>query len=647
MKLVIAILLISASLACGQFDLSPTSPNRATPVQAAGIRTTLDLEKVQKTPTRLLSLWEKLFAGYSADYHPVIRIATMRDSTGIPFGKPYWYGKFGVGGMIARPTDDTASFVSVASGASVSGTDFTQFCAGNWWIVPTGGVVTYLANDHGTAMAEVYYFAESGGGTFKLQYDIEGLGSWLDISGASYNTNNGGARAIVKQVVSIESGFSKRYRVRAVGVSGTSNILGLGTTLKVNTGTGSRPGGVVHMDWGIGGSTHANWVSMPQAQFTQLAQAFAPDIVFIRNWENISNWSPGVETNFPTVISRLRAANPRIAIVVVGSHPTGGETLDCEDPMYEHPMDLWLRDYCQANDVEFLDVRKMFPSRSEMVSMGFMSAGDVVHLDQSKGARYLDMLIAEHMPMLRGATTIDWIRGGGSQMPRSQINGIQTVYLPGGMMTLAVPSRAIPIHLNLMAGDGNFASNWQVPQTGITRLADGLHDGRLGIQAANSLGAIIGQGRMWIGTGAASTSTGIAKQIGAGLVVQAPSTTLPTANFGAIASQTSNILTLSRNMSQSTDGDPLWSWLVGGNMEYEGTTSDAFEATIATQEPTVDATITIPTKNTGTVCVFLGTLADPPAGTISTGAIYVDNNGGDTNAAGTWLYTGSAWTQLN
>ena len=59
-----------------------------------------------------------------------------------------------------------------------------------------------------------------------------------------------------------------------------------------------------------------------------------------------------------------------------------------------------------------------------------------------------------------------------------------------------------------------------------------------------------------------------------------------------------------------------------------------------------DVTITTPASQTGTVCVFLGILADPPAGTIPAGAIYVDNSATG-NAAGTWLYSGSAWTQLN
>lgn len=606
----------------------------ATSEEKEGIRANLSLPS-----HRFNQLYQKINDAATNGVQPALRVMVMGDSIRRQYAEPYWYGKFGLGGRICVPSDSTDGYVTLASGTTVAATDNTQWTS-NWWTLPVSGTITANLYNLQSTTAEVYYFRENGAGTFKLQWSDNGS-AYADISGGTVDAHTAGARTLTKFTVTINSSFSQSFSIRAVGVNtgtnpaGSTKIIGLGG---FNSASGTRPKGVTTWDIGLGGSEPSQWVSMPQADFTTALQGFAPDVIFIRGWETLVQW----QTHFPTLVSRIRTALPRVDIVVVGRTPT-----DTEPGLEDTDQDRYLRGYCHANDIYFIDVKRHLPNRADMISRGWMTAPDGVHLTES-GMRACDQVVQAYLPFLWGAPPLWWKLVGNVPQPHF-LNGIRgsnnSEFIVQGFTNATRGS------LGFVAGTGNNAANLNISTalTGIGRLragTDSFHDGTLGFYQAGTLAGMMRPGRLWIGTGA-NSDRGTDKNINAGLMVQAPATNVTAAAIGGISGQTSPILTLNRGMSQSLDGAPIWTWLPSGNMEYEGTTADAFEATIATQEPTVDATITIPTKNTGTVCVFLGTLADPPAGTISTGAIYVDNNGGDTNAVGTWLYTGSAWTQLN
>lgn len=115
--------------------------------------------------------------------------------------------------------------------------------------------------------------------------------------------------------------------------------------------------------------------------------------------------------------------------------------------------------------------------------------------------------------------------------------------------------------MGLASGTGNAAGSYGI-KTGIGRLktvAGYQHAGRLGLYNEGTLTGIIGDGRLWVGPGTSSTGnpgreSGIGKQIGAAITGQAPAVGVPAGMFGAIASQTGNIVSFNTGMSVSTDG---------------------------------------------------------------------------------------------
>lgn len=525
----------------------------ATSEQKEGIRATLSLPS-----HRFNNLYKKILDAATAARQPEIRVAIMGDSMRRQYAEPYWYGRFGLGGRLMVPSDITDGYAATASGAATAATDNSQWIS-NWFDLPNAGTVTATLSALQTSQIELYYLAYNGGGTFKLQFSADGA-AYADVSGGTIDTHIAGSQTLVKWTGQIESGFSKNYNIRATGLNtgtnpaGVTKLIALGAFL---TGNGSRPKGVTTWDMGLGGSEPSQWVAMPQASFTTALQGFAPDVIFIRGWETLAQW----QDHFPTLVSRIRTALPYVDIVVVGRSP------DEVDPGLEDtPQDQYLRGYCHANNIYLIDVKRFMPTRAEMITRGWMTAPDGVHLTEA-GMRACDMVIQSQLPFLWGASPV-WWKLVGNVPQQNFLGGFRgsnnhEFYLQGASANWRQ-------NIGFIAGSGNNASNLSTTAnfTGIGRLrggTDSFHDGTLGFYQGGVLAAQMRQGRLWIGTGA-NADRGTDKNINAGLMVQAPTTSVVTASFGAISGQTANIMNITTGAAQNADGTTVGGFTSSGRI---------------------------------------------------------------------------------
>jgi hypothetical protein len=510
----------------------------------------------------------KFFNSQALGMHPQFRIAVMGDSWRRQVAESFWYGRFGIGGRICVPDDETEGFVTRANGTT-TGASSASWCGSNWWEVPTNGTVTKNSWWTGSAFvpvsrATVVYFTESGGGTFKLQHSLDGS-SWTDISGASYNCS-GGTRTLVYQTVVIDGNFCRDYRVRAIGLSGTCRIVALGAHLPGSAvAAGNRPQGCIVWDMGEGGTVPGDWVAMPQAGFTTAIQGFDPDVVFIRGWDVLADW----QAHLPTLVSRLRTAKPLVDIIVVGRHPTNVDG-PSQTGLLDTPQDAWVREYCRNNNMTFVDVKPFLPIWSEGVSRLWYNNSDGVHLTEL-GEAAVDAIVRDHIPILRGAVPHRW-KIIGTTPTRNWLHGTQGVMANGQWRVVGESGTAL-LSVGMINPDGNTEANFQnLPGTGIVRLkliSGWQHDGRLGFVNGNTLTGIIGAGRMWIGnagTISGNVEGGINKNINAAIATQAPATTVPAAMFGGIASQTAHILTINTGASTTSDGTVVGGFTATGRL---------------------------------------------------------------------------------
>lgn len=535
-------------------EIDNDAVNAAILEDAESTRSALSLGSVRSNQ----QITSKLFSSIIAGAHPQFRIAVLGDSWRRQFAESFWYGAFGIGGRICVPDDETEGYVTKANGTTEGGAS-ASWCGTDWWEVPNGGTVTKNSWFTGAAFvpvsrAVVVYFTESSAGTFKLQWSTDGS-TWTDISGASYNCA-GGARTLVYQSVVIDGNLCNNYRVRAIGTSGTCRIVALGAMLPgPAVANGNRPQGAVVWDMGEGGSVPSDWVAMPAGQFTTAIQGFDPDVAFIRGWDTLADW----QANLPTLVSRLRTAKPLIDIIVVGRHPTNVDGAE-QTGLLDTPQDAWVRAYCRDNNMTFVDVKPYLPTWSEGVSRGWYNNSDGVHLTEL-GEQAVDVIVRDHIPILRGSVGHRW-KLIGTTPSREYLHHVQGIIGTGDNNFKFVGTTSSSANsVGIVLPDGNTEANFQnLPGTGFARLktiSGWLHDGRLGFINGNTLTGIMGSGRLWIGNAGTFTGNvegGINKQIGAGIVTQAPATNAPAAMFGAIASQTADIVEFRTGASTTSDG---------------------------------------------------------------------------------------------
>jgi lysophospholipase L1-like esterase len=496
-----------------------------------------------------------------ASINPEIRIAILGDSTRANFGLQYWYGRFGVGGKICTPADVVDGFLALAGG--VTGTADNALYSTTWtgcdyFNVPIAGTITYNDNRYQCNRFELWYFAEDATATGVIEYEIDGSGTWVSVfQNSSVNVDNNLAGLTLTKVTGIIEdsgglGHTRNYKLRYRGLTGTAKIVALGGYL---SGGGVRPSGVTTMDMGKGGQ-FIEWTSdVPAANFASALTGFAPHVVFFRMWED--HFGADYQTDFATVITRIKSALPTASIVVTGRHPTSDITSNFEVTAKE----AWLRNYCKTNDLTFLPVTKSFPPYAEMqVGAARPLLVDAVHLSNT-GRAYLDEVIRDHIPFLSSALPIWWIGPIGQQPTESYLQGVRGCiskeFSVGGF------SQKDFAFMGMSCGSGNNAANVFTPSTGTGRLKDVagyLHNGRLGLYNDGYLTGVIGSGRFWVGPGGTSAATpgresGPAKNINGGIVTQNPTTTTPSIRAGVIAGTTAATYAISVDIGASVSSD--------------------------------------------------------------------------------------------
>lgn len=527
-------------------------------------------------------------------------------------------------------------------------------------------------------------------GSFKVQYKINHGGPWTDCTTATVSAGGG---SVASGVINTDNNSATEVYAQArfqlpqmdvysIRILATSGRVRLCTAIKnaggFSGGTANRGvnTGSLSVNFSAGGRGLASHFSQIPAPVMTAALGFVDPHVVV--YKSANEWGlANYQTHWPAFAAKVMAGAPQAVFVVCGSHPRGIKptNLDPDDIA----VDDYLREWCAATQgAIFVDVRQNFPA----FATGYDSATtdiddlwvDGIHIyAQNSGAaggwgggeQWVKALVWE---AIRPACEFA-LRQRGSGNVSSLLPMVPTEIRLYDHLNQALSARSGKLGLTLHPrGEGQLSFRpANAAYNGGTQLWDwetGMHvtaasnttsPGSLTLLTRGVSGLTFGhhtggplQGMAFNidqsnGTNLARAKSGYRFKVPwevygvkNGLIVEGRSD----------SSSDVRLLGLDVDATDAAAGNPLWSWMENGTVIYEGATNDANEVTFVTGDPTADVTITTPASQTGTVCIFLGILTDPPAGTIPAGAIYVDNSATG-NAVGTWLYSGSAWTQLN
>jgi hypothetical protein len=265
---------------------------------------------------------------------------------------------------------------SLGSGAFYSGPN--SGAPENWNWCPTGkyfavdagervdfadsysGTVNYILMDRLT----VYGVRTAGGGTYKVQTSPDGS-TWTDVASIgpvdSDVVTPGDPDSAIISTASITRGS---YRVRVLGVSGTSYFLGVklwDSTIK----------GVIPCLLGRGGAESSNQTAwMDHGVWGDIAADINPDLIIFHNWDGPTS----VATNFPDVVDGWTAATTAPASwSIFGQH-------DMEaDPTYGLSQRLAVAKVAEAKGAHYFDTNAAYGGYANIIALNF-DDGDIVHL---------------------------------------------------------------------------------------------------------------------------------------------------------------------------------------------------------------------------------------------------------------------------
>ncbi|MEK7609723.1 MAG: tail fiber domain-containing protein [Patescibacteria group bacterium] len=171
--------------------------------------------------------------------------------------------------------------LNTSAGVTSNTTDFTNWVSGFTYDVHSDDTVTFANPFNGSDstsstfanILKVYYVQQSSGGTFKIQTSLDGA-SWVD----EQTVDSSGATAGV--VVSVTKTIGM-YRIRVLGVTGTSKIISLAARL-TDSSNSWRSGIVAVGPYGLGqgGKTLANFSSVDPNILNPIMQNIQPDLLF-------------------------------------------------------------------------------------------------------------------------------------------------------------------------------------------------------------------------------------------------------------------------------------------------------------------------------------------------------------------------------
>jgi hypothetical protein len=314
------------------------------------------------------------WAGNASTRHSVpiqFRSISIGDSI-CRYAATHIVGAIGRGGALWSIVDgEGSSGATLASGATAETSigfpnAYATSPTGSYARLGASGTVTF--HDPGSitrailgSIFKVGYWSRTGGGTFKVQYDIDASGSWVDIvpdnAGTAPGTTSesttidaaeGAAGAF--RILTFTRALPQFYRVRVVALSGDPMICygGVIELQPVSAGHGRVPGWV-HLPCEMAGSSPSQWDDFPDAGWTTLLDDHAPDVCFVRGYEDQAQW----ENQFAALAARLLAIRPTMQIVIIGMHPTriGNATNQLD------VTDLWQRQWAKHNAQVYIPIR--------------------------------------------------------------------------------------------------------------------------------------------------------------------------------------------------------------------------------------------------------------------------------------------------
>lgn len=494
----------------------------------------------------------------------------------------------------------------------------------------TGGTYITLSQIQGPFHeARVDYLASSTGGSFKLQYQANKTGSWIDATVATAAGNDPGSAA--SGVVSTNNGgpdemystavFSlpdmDRYNLRVVATSGrvalcnayvSAGAFGQASTALKNLGAVC---GGMDVDMGNGGKSLGNHFRYSTA--TTLAKAIARINPHVITYKSLNGYTlSDYQAYWPTYAANVMAAAPNALFIVAGSHPI--ETNPTNSNANHTAVDDYLRNWCSVTPgAVFVDVRQNFPAYQSAGTSVDDLWSDTVHIydgdsggGYAGGTHYVSMLVWDIIrPALDYSKLLCRFNNRMNMLPgfwneirtfgtddATAAAGKSSFYITrpprvaGGFYLKPSSSNVSGSTIESLAGFAQAATDDAVNPNSLSLISDGMvgcrlstHTSYRGQYAGVAFGPNIAASRSQSG----GLFLGSNPSYGA-----FPSLTVETYSGAA---STTPILRLGRGGTASAEGSPLWEWLHNGSVVYEGTTNDAYETTFTYDEPAADVTV--------------------------------------------------------
>jgi hypothetical protein len=264
-------------------------------------------------------------------------------------------------------------------GASTTGAyEYNRAFSGTYISLGASGTVTFNGTENTTRplfgrQIYVYYWSETGGGTFKVQTNsLTAPGTYTDLvpdnAGTAIGTTGGSAT-----IGAAEGGATGALRVqtytlptcefvniRTTGLSGSAKIVAAGI-VEVPDQLSSRITGYSEINCAAAGSQPSQWDDITDPALTTLLNTWDPSVVFFRGYETLSQW----QNEWTTFVARIRAIKPSIEVVVIGMHNTGDNqhnTLDSTD--------AYLQTWCDNNNGVFIPIRNRLGTFRQNLATG-------------------------------------------------------------------------------------------------------------------------------------------------------------------------------------------------------------------------------------------------------------------------------------
>jgi hypothetical protein len=248
---------------------------------------------------------------------------------------------------------------------------YAKSFTGSWANLGTG---TVLFSKLGPTLGRrvfVFFWSETGGGTFTVESDFNGDSNWTTLkagtlTGGGLNGQvvsvSGNATINASGVVDASEGGATgalrclifdfanpeylRIRCNGSGSTGSAKIISAGAVEVVASGT--RLSGYVGLDCSMAGSTPQQWDDMPDQAIQTVMNFWNPDVIYVRGSETLTDW----QNSFAPLAAKFLAIKPNLEFVLVGMHVTGSNNTNTLDSI-----DQWQQQWCDQNNGVFIPVR--------------------------------------------------------------------------------------------------------------------------------------------------------------------------------------------------------------------------------------------------------------------------------------------------